>query len=414
MLFSKKVFTALSISLLAHLISLPANAQITETVLLRGKNFKPIYAPVEMPYLVSNTSFDGLYFKVVLGKGIDALSLSEPDETLRLKAATVYYHLNKARDYWINEIHSCNVEELPKITVRIEHTNKFSELGHYQSDKLDPQFNNALSIPAGESMEGASEHDVWGPEIWFRPVKKIRTEDLPSGGKPPEGNPLTQYIKMLAEPINSMTVSLFIQTTLESIFYPTLLQTTYATAVFRQGGTMALMAAILEGSKHADRLFLEKYYYLDTAMIPEVIYHEFAHMALSDHLVISHSTSVNEGMADYFATAISNNPHIASKINEYSLAMPKNGGNKNTYHPAYETKPMANSDFVLSVLWSVRKAFPEIADQLIFNARLFLTTDSSDIENGLTAALLESCLTVCSSPRADRQKLRELFSDRGF
>ena len=219
---------------------------------------------------------------------------------------------------------------------------------------------------------------------------------------------------MLAKPIESTTVSLFIQDTLLSIFHPTQLTTPYETSVFRQAGTLALTVLALESSKHMDKLFLEKYYYLDTAMIPEIIYHEFSHMALSDHLVISHSTPVNEGMADYFATTLGDNAHIASKIKRYSMAMPKDGKNKNNYNPMYETKVLANSDFVLSVLWSVRKEFPEDANQLIYKAREFLNTDSSNIQNDLTAALLESCQTVCENPRADRMKLREVFTSRGF
>jgi len=397
----------------------PATAQMSQNVLVRGKHFAPMIVSAEMPNLISTTQFDGKYFKVVKGKSEDAIALNEVDETTRLKAANVYYHLNKARDFWVNTIHSKYVENLPKITVRIEHINKFSDLGHYYNDLIEPQYNNALSIPPGTPMDGAKTPDgkpiaAWDREIWFRPVKKIRTADLPNHGVGAAGNPLAAYTAMLAKPVESTTLSLFIQNTLLDIFHPTELATPYETSVFQEVGTIALTVLALQTTKHMDKLFLEKYYYLDTAMIPEIIYHEFSHMALSDHLVISHSTPVNEGMADYFATTLGDNAHIASKIKKYSLAMPKDGKNKKNYNPAYETKALANSDFVLSVLWSVRKEFPETADQLIYKAREFLNTDSSDVINDLPEALLESCQTVCENPRADRMKLREVFTNRGF
>ena len=180
--------------------------------------------------------------------------------------------------------------------------------------------------------------------------------------------------------------------------------------MLRQAGTIALTALFLEASKRSDKLFLEKYYYLDTAMIPEIIYHEFSHIALSDSLTLGLSTPILEGMADYFSASYSNNPSIADKIQRYSLSMPKNGNNKNSYNPIYETNTFANSDFVLSVLWSIRKEFPEIADPLIFIARTMLKTGFSDIRHDLIGA----CNTICADPRADRMKMRDVFISRGF
>ena len=94
--------------------------------------------------------------------------------------------------------------------------------------------------------------------------------------------------------------------------------------------------------------------------------------------------------------------------------MPKNANNKSTYNPVYEINMFANSDFVLSVLWNVRKEFPEIADQLIYKARTMLKTGFSDIKHDLIGALLESCNDVCLSPRSDKMKMRDIFESKGF
>jgi hypothetical protein len=410
----------LGILLLSFQLCSTASAQVSDTVLVRGKRFKPILTKVELPYLVSKTSYDGEYFKIVNGKSDEAILFSEADADIKLRAANTYYHLNLIRDFWANTMKSEHVKSLPKIIVRLNITNVFSDLGHYMADHIDAQYNNALSIPAGETMDGEDSNgepikkEYWGNEIWFRPVKKIRTEDLPNSGLDATGNPLTKYISMLSDPIRSSSTSRLIQLTLQKIFAPEQLRTPYQTSVLRQAGTIAVTALLLEASKHSDKLFLEKYYYLDTAMIPEIIYHEFSHIALSDHLALSLSTPMLEGMADYFAVSFNDNPNIASKIKKYSLSMPKNGKNKNTYSPIYETNMFANSDFVLSVLWKVRLEFPEIADQLIFNARTMLKTGFSDIRHDLIGALLESCNTTCLSPRADRMKLRDIFESKGF
>jgi hypothetical protein len=394
--------------------SAQASAQIFETALVRGKRFKPSLEKVELPNLVSTEGFDGKYFKIVVGKSNDAISFSESDEKLKLKAATTYYHLNLIRDFWVNEMHSENVKNMSKVIVRLEITNLFSDLGHYQHDSIDPHYNDALSIPAGEPMEGV-DIPAWGNEIWFRPVKKIKTEDLPASGLDSTANPLTKYIGMLSEPVKQSSTSRMIQIALQKIFAPDSFRgNSFQTSMVRQAGTIAVAAILMEASKHSDKLFLEKYYYLDTAMIPEIIYHEFSHIALSDQLTLGLSTPMLEGMADYFATTFANNPHIASKIKKYSLSMPKNGKNKSNYNPIYETNMFANSDFVLSLLWSVRKTLPEVSDQLIFNARLGLKTGFSDIRHDLIQALLDSCNTVCLDPRADRMKLREVFESRGF
>lgn len=401
------------ITVLSTLFFNTAKAEITATVLLRGNHFKPYFSEEVLPDLISETHYDGKYFKIVKGKSEDPIPLNDTDEALNLKAATTYYHLNKARSFWVDEMKSEYVRTLPKVIIRLDITNKFSDLGHFQHDSIDPQYNNALSIPAGNPMDGV-DIPAWGPEIWFRPIKVIRTEDLPANGLGAQGNPLTKYAAMLSGPVRSSATNRFIQVTLQKIFYPDSLRTPYRDLVIRQFATIAATALLMEATKRSDRFFIEKYYYLDTAMIPEIIYHEFAHIALSDFLALSLSTPMLEGMADYFATAVAKNPHIASKIKDYSLSMPKNAKNKNTYDPIYETNLFANSDFVLSVLWRLGVAFPENGSRMIYEARNRLRTETSDIRHDLIGSLLESCNQVCEYPRRDRMIMREIFEEKGF
>ena len=390
-----------------------AHAQTQQNVLVRDAQFNPEIQSLNLPDLVSSDRFQGKYFKIVLSKKDEAISLTEPNLELRLKAATTYYHLSKARHFWVDVMNSDYVRELPPLTIRLEIVNKYSDLGHFQNESLEPQYNNALSIPDGSPMDGV-DIPAWNHEIWFRPKKTILASDLPGSGLGPQGNPLTQYIKLLSGQVQSSIESQMIQATLQKLFYPQTLSTSYPTAILKQIGTLALTSLILEGSKHTDRLFLEKYYYLDTAMVPEIIYHEFSHIALSDHLTLSLSTPILEGMADYFATAISGNPEIASRIKMYSLSMPKNGRNKILYNPALETSVYSNSDFVLSVLWLLKDHFPDLAHYWVFIASTFLSTESSDIRHDLIGSLLAACDYVCEAPRLNKIELRQLLEEKGF
>ncbi len=400
--------------MMAQALADPATASSHHAmVLVRGDGFRPEFREVELQGLNSDQRFDGKYFKIVKGVDEVPILLNDPDPELRLKAGTVYYHLSLARQFWVQHLSSEFVRSLPTLVIRLEMPRAFSDLAHYQHEGVAPEYNNALSIPHGVPMDGVGV-EPWGNEIWFRPKKQILTRDLPESGLSGSGNPLSAYLQALTKPIQESVVSRLIQLTLQQWFYPATRTTPYRNQVLWQVGTLAVGTLLLKGSRYLDSLFLEKYYYLDTAMIPEIIYHEFAHIALSDHLKLTLSTPMLEGLADYFATAVSGNPEIASNIRQYSLSMPKNGRNPVRYDPAFETLYYSNSDFVLSTLWRVRDLFPERADLLILTASQRLSTARSDIRHDLIRALLEACRDSCAAPRADRLRLMQSFVEKGF
>ncbi len=384
-----------------------------QDVLVRDGAFRPVIQRVKLPDLISDDSFDGKHFKIVAGKSNEAIRFGSGDSAFLLRAATVYFHLARAREFWVQKLESESVANLEKIVVRIDLPNGFSDLAHFQNDTVNPEFNNAVSIPAGRPLPGLSI-EPWGREIWFRPVKRIRTRDLPESGLGGARNPLAAYVRALASMVGESAVSRLVQTTLQAIFFRDLLPAPYPQVVLRDAGTMALASLFLREIWRIDRLFMKKYYYLDTAMVPEIIHHEFAHIALSDQLELTRSTPVIEGLADYFATAISGNPDLAARIRRYSGSIPKRGRNRVPYSPEAERFVYANSDFVLSVLWLVRDRFPAVADRLILHASSMLSTGSSDIRHDLIRALLESCREKCADPRRDRLELIRAFEEKGF
>lgn len=379
----------------------------------KAKTNRTVYHRVELEDLISADSFEGVYFKIVNGKSNEAVSFSEKDQKILLKAATAYHHLTKAKNYWMNEMKSNRPKDLDQIIVRLEIINLFDEQGHFAHENRSPQYNNALSIPAGNTPEWVplERQDKWKNEIWFRPMKKIDTRDLPGLGP----NPLTSSLQALEQPFINYTMNRFSTSLMEHIFYPTYAPNPLWVTIVRFAGTIAVTKAVIEASKHMDNLFAEKYYYLDTAMVPEVMYHEYAHLMLSDHLTLSHSTPVIEGMADYFAAVLADKRKIYARVKGYSNSAFKNTEQKRNYSHWYESARLATSDFVLSVLWDVRETLgSNVADKIVYEMRSNLKTGTATINNHLLQAVLDACDSRCENARGDKLKLYQAFAAKGF
>lgn len=119
-------------------------------------------------------------------------------------------------------------------------------------------------------------------------------------------------------------------------------------SVIRTVGASVIMEAGYHFIDPLTRLFTRKWYWLDTALVPEVIYHEYAHAALSDYLVLSHSTAIIEGMADFFAGQIAHSPELAKNIKKYNTYNGKNALKKKDYMIQFESTDYANTDFVFA------------------------------------------------------------------
>ncbi len=400
--------------LLSLFIAGSLHAETFRVLVRQDHSTNTTYKEVELEDLESSDSFDGKYFRIVKGKGKESVSFHDADKEIVLKAANTYYHLSQAREYWLNKIGSNRPESLPKLTVRIDISNLFDDQGHYANDNRDPQFNNALSIPAGQTPEWVPEgrEDTWGPEIWFRPKKVIDTRTLANNLGP---NPLTQVLTALEHPVINYARNQLQTSMIERIFYPSYSSGSLQNDLLRFAGTIALTRFLISSSKRMDPLFMEKWFYLDTAMVPEVVYHEYAHIILADHLKISHSTPVLEGLADYFAADQANKRKVYSKVPGRSTSQPKDPYNKKPYTHWSEANRTASSDFVLAVLWDVRDVLgDETSNKLVYQSRKYLSTESATISDHLLRAILKACDDVCPAPRVDKLRLYEKFTARGF
>lgn len=420
------ILQQLLISLFILSLSALANDKlciVEKKVLIRGKKDQYALVNKKLKDLYCSKKFEGKYFKIVKGTSDEAISFNE-DEKLTLKAANVYYHLTLARDFWINTIKSDYVKQLKQITIRLEITNSYSELRHFKNEKLEENFNNAWTIPAGNTPHFAPVQKSWDQEVWFSPIKKLATRDtIESSGK----NPIHEGLVAIKEPIVDFNKNSLLFDSLGFIAYPNQYQSSYLASAITNVGVIAVVYGLVETSKHIDKWFIDKYYFIDTAMVPDIIYHEYSHIALSDTMKPVHSVPVIEGMADYFASLIANRDKMYSKIKGISNNKVRNRKSRKFYHPYLEEDWNSESDFTLSVLWKVRNSIAaenkkrtelgrnELIDpsKLIHHAHLHMN-EEADIINDLPKALIDTCKEYCENVRLGTSAIYQSFEKKGF
>jgi hypothetical protein len=393
-------------------------------ILIRDSKEGYSFVSKKLDDLYCGNKFEGKYFKIVQGTSDEAIEFDNQDPKLIKKAANVYFHLTQARNYWTNEIKSAYVETLPQIIIRLDITNSFSSVRHFKNAELEKNNNNAWSIPNGQEPGFLHNPKSWEKEIWFSPMKKIETRSLLTS----EGNnPVHQSLILIKDPLIDFNENSLIYTGLSLTVAPPVNQSYLLQTAVTNLGMLAILYGSVEVTKYMDKLFVEKYYYIETAMIPEIIYHEYAHIAMSDHLKTVHSVPVIEGMADYFASRVAKREKMYEKMDDFSTNRFKDINNKSLYSPYLEGAWNATSDFSLSLLWKGKKEFdiinskrilkgqPMVADfdQLVFRAH-FELDETSNIETGLTKALVNSCKENCESVRAGVNTLQYVFESKGM
>jgi hypothetical protein len=390
-----------------------AFSQITERkfeALIRSDGNAPVVEEVVLKDLISNDSFDGEHFVIVQGKSDSAVRF-DADQELTFRAATAYFHLTKARDYFINKIKSDYVANIPKMIIRIQHSNQFSELGHFANDNLEPQFNNALTIPAGEGLTSKGVKP-WGTEIWFRPSKKINLKDLKTNDL--QNQQFHNLMSGFRNQIHMQSLQRFLSESVLALTQKGAPNPLSFDSLVRTAGSSLIMEAGYQFFDPLTKLFSRKWYWLDTAVVPEIIYHEYSHVALSDYLVLSHSTAIIEGMADFFAGKIANSETLAMNIKKYNTYNGKDAKRNQAYMIQFEMSDYANTDFVFGLLWETGSIVGnDRGEAFMFDLRKTLTTNSS-IRNELIEGILQTCDDTCKSPFVDKLRILKALNLKGI
>lgn len=405
----KKLFIASAL-----ILSSSAFAQVLyeahHEAVVRTKNYKARIEKVTLTHLLKKDCFEGKYFKMVKGKESEAICFNNADNELKLRAATTYYHLSKAHQFYTEQLKSEFVKSHKQMVIRLDITQQFNELGHFGNDNIAPEYNNALSIPAGRGLESRGVKP-WGNEIWFRPAKSIHISELNARS---DSDDFQGVLKAFRSQTHMTTLQRFISTVVQGQLPKAGGTSTWIDFAMRTVGSSLIMEAGYQASGPLNKLLSRKWYKLDTALVPEIIYHEYSHIALSDRLELSHSTAVIEGMADYFAGVITNSPKLAKKIKKYNTFNGKNAKNKKDFILQFETTDYANTDFVFGLLWDLRRILgDQEATKFVYALRGEITTNSS-IRNELIEGILKTCETSCSNPFIDKISILQHLNLRGI
>lgn len=380
-------------------------------VVTRKANGKVDIAAVELP-LTQPDYFETKNFMIVFKRENTPIAIKAASDEMRLKAATVLYNLEKAYAYF-DQLKAPQIKKMGQIKVRLDITDSWDDLYHYKDERkkrIDktivpaPIYNSGATANNGK-YEDALGKDEWGKEIWFRPKKEIPISEILN--QMPE-NPLNPQIRKTKDVLYPMQFDIAYRNSISELVNPE--TTSLKNMSLRQGSGLLMIESAFQLLKVINRILIPKHFYIDAALVPEIIFHEYTHAAVSDYLEPYVNNPVNEGIADYFAASISNNPKLAKKIKKYSTATGKNGKKPKEFELSFEEK--ADGDYVLSVLWGLRKFYgAQKTDELILKSREFMNIRNVTILDGMVDALYLACKQVCKDPNYDSLILLQYFND---
>lgn len=396
-----KILLALVISNLAFGLC-ALGFEKTAEVLERDKNFNLKVSTVTLKNLISNDSYEGLYFKIVEGKSNEAIKFNAGD--LAIKAANVYHHLTKAREYFKTTPLAKKAETQGQLTIRIEMKNRFSDVGHFMHDDLAQEYNNALSIPKSGSSR-LSHYDSWNYEIWFRPAKKVKGES----GAIHAGHAVSNfeykkmfYMTMTESSLLQVIQSWSLDSSGEYIDPQYHLQTLVTTI-----GVVELIPWTLK----LYGKFFKPTHLLDTAMIPEIIYHEYAHVVMADHLPLVKSTPIVEGFANFYAGEIAGAGQLGTKAGRFSKGLSgKDADSKVNYSPDLEYDKHASSSFTFKFLRKLKSFSAKHDSDAYMYCLLEKMNESSNITHDLVDASFQ-CLKTMPNNLTMKLKLHNLVQE---
>ncbi|MBL7717104.1 MAG: hypothetical protein JNL01_16695 [Bdellovibrionales bacterium] len=404
-LFGTKFLAAFATAL----ISIASASAQTFTVPVRNEKGRLTEEKIELTDLTSSVAFEGTHFKI-LEKDTDRVVRFDGDPNLVRHAATVYYHLEKARATFddlsqkIPALQALATQIAYPVTIRIEMDLPYSDVSHFVRDG-SKQYNNSLTIPASDMMK-ATDVPAWGNEIWFYASKK---EKIPS------------FTQQLTAVLNQ---GHFKKAILQQLLYPEIVKIgatlSYGIKPVWSNHLVSLGTSILISEVVIPFLaVLAKPFsatqYIDTAMIPEVVYHEFAHLVFEGQLGLFRPTSIVEGYPNYFAYQVSGLTRLAQKTKKAAKGyLPKNAKSKAKFSFDQDRSLMAaTGSFVFSLLYQLQESFGEEGNQIIYGALAYLDR-SSEIQLDFERAIIQSIQDNSQKPMVQILKAHEVFQTRGL
>jgi hypothetical protein len=348
-----------------------------------------------------NTPLNFAFYRGISNQELLLDQLKEDD--LR-RQYSLLYSLERARRYF-NELSPEYLKTIGRIPVRVQMNREFDPARLFGDH--DVIFNDATVVRAsGRSRLASKGIPPWPMQIWFREQKVIKfkweqafvTQDSIQ-------HATTQFADSL---LSAGVVDYAVERELTSVSRAKM-NHQLALWLFAKIGTPLVLQAFFQ-NREID-------FSLDTQMIPEIVAHEFAHLAMSDYVsLFTKNMPVAEGLAHYFAARITGQKVLASNLGEYGHNnRPIKVNRFLRYRTADEYKEGAFALFVFGFLMQLKEKLEKAGinereiDRVVFEARRYINFSSDDtIKQELPQGLLQAsqkCLSQKESLKFRRSLL---------
>jgi hypothetical protein len=392
------------------LSSMAFSAQVKEfEVMVRDENLTIVskkVVPSDLGYDEDTSDFKK--FQIYRSNEGSPLVLNELEKTDQLKVATMAYHLNRAVNYFQSNLEAEQFDKIGKFNVRLEMARHFNTGKHFNSS--DTEYNNAVTLkPSNENK--LNDVKPWGYEVWFRPAKDIK--DKAPRGALLAGMPAINIVDDVGNTASNIIIS-----SINDYATNGEISSSNYTHYGSQLALVLAMKTLLPTVLDFGNSLISYETKLDAGMIPEVIYHEITHVAMSDFIPVNGNYGISEGMANYFAAVILGKGVIASKLSSYGKnIMAIKPDKKQKYRSQLDyIASNAHRPFTFSFLWTMRERFQAsgkqilgvedggiLFDKIVFESRKHLDVTAEEaIIKELCVALLKSSSVIIADPTKAR------------
>jgi hypothetical protein len=297
-----------------------------------------------------------------------------------------------------------------KMVIRVDQEQSYSEVFHFDPRKEKNEYNASRIIPPSDSFMLAPDTRPWGYEIWFRKAK-VETRN----------SPMTYLSRSInSRDFKSMLMGQMLYTDMVSITQNMLIGGP-GQVIGNWQGHLTSMAFSIGLSEIIPQTFglvgkvAKQRYFLDSAMIPEISVHEFAHIALSPVFGLKRSTALNEGYANYFAYRATGLKKLGAHARDHNMSdAPKSALSRAKYSFDQEmTKQAAYGSFTFSLLYQLDRTLGSEGEKILTRALFYLEPDSG-LKNDFTSAIQHAIEDVGSNPKAQWYAAMAVFLERGL
>lgn len=335
--------------------------------------------------LTAVDEFSGKHFSIYYQNEETPVKFSHQDKQLVLKAASVYYHLEYARTFWLSKVGVGHLNSLSHVAVRLDMNE--------------------------ESIENTYRTVESKNEIWFGKLKKVDTSTMDNYYY---AKPAGDLAGLVVDPINSVILSSLNTMTLEKILYPIYAPEHFVLMGMAHVLGMVVFNVLINNVDLIDRFLGEEQYYRDSAMIPETVFSSFSFLLFQGIFKNRQVNPVTKGLLDFYSAEMIESNRIQKQLAGYSNERLQGFFRTSKYNSLLELDQYGNYDYVFSILQTIKKKFKDNYFSIIMGANNIMVRDNPLIYQDLLSALLQSCERYCHQPFADKLKLREIFQRRGL